>query len=152
MTNFSTMPIGAPLDAAAVLKRFHIRADKSLGQNFLQDVSALENIVLAAEIQEDDCVLEIGPGLGSLTRYLAVSAKEVTAIELDPDMLPPLRAVLTPYQNVRVVHGDILKTAVSELIHKPIIWWLPTSLITSPPQSFGTCLKATPRCARAALC
>jgi 16S rRNA (adenine1518-N6/adenine1519-N6)-dimethyltransferase len=119
MTNFSAMPIGAPLDAAAVLKRFHIRADKSLGQNFLQDVSALENIVLAAEIQEDDCVLEIGPGLGSLTRYLAVSAKEVTAIELDPDMLPPLRAVLTPYQNVRVVHGDILKTAVSELIHKP---------------------------------
>ncbi len=116
MKNFSAIP---PLDAAAVLKRFHIRADKSLGQNFLQDVSALENIVLAAEIQEDDCVLEIGPGLGSLTRYLAVSAKEVTAIELDPDMLPPLRAVLTPHQNVRVVHGDILKTAISEIIHKP---------------------------------
>jgi 16S rRNA (adenine1518-N6/adenine1519-N6)-dimethyltransferase len=115
MTNFSAIPA---LDIAAVLKRFHIRADKSLGQNFLQDVSALENIVLAAEIQEDDCVLEIGPGLGSLTRYLAISAKEVTAIELDPDMLPPLRAVLTPYQNVRVVHGDILKTAVSELVHE----------------------------------
>jgi 16S rRNA (adenine1518-N6/adenine1519-N6)-dimethyltransferase len=115
MKNFSAI---IPLDTAATLKRFHIRADKSLGQNFLQDVSALENIVLAAEIQEDDCVLEIGPGLGSLTRYLAVSAKEVTAIELDPDMLAPLRAVLTPYQNVRVVHGDILKTAVSEIIHK----------------------------------
>ena len=115
MKNFSAIP---PLDAAAVLKRFHIRADKSLGQNFLQDVSALENIALAAEIQEDDCVLEIGPGLGSLTRYLAVSAKEVTAIELDPDMLAPLRAVLTPHQNVRVVHGDILKTAVSEIVHK----------------------------------
>jgi 16S rRNA (adenine1518-N6/adenine1519-N6)-dimethyltransferase len=116
MKNFSDIPA---LDASAVLKRFHIRADKSLGQNFLQDISALENIVLAAEIQEDDCVLEIGPGLGSLTRYLAVSAKEVTAIELDPDMLPPLRSVLTPYQNIRVVHGDILKTAVSELIHEP---------------------------------
>ena len=116
MTNFSAIP---PLDAAAVLKRFHIRADKSLGQNFLQDTTALENIILAAEIQEDDCILEIGPGLGSLTRYLALSAKEVTAIELDPDMLAPLRAVLTPYQNVRVVHGDILKTAVSEIIHKP---------------------------------
>ena len=114
MTNFSAIP---PLDAAAVLKRFHLRADKSLGQNFLQDATALENIALAAEIQEDDCVLEIGPGLGSLTRYLAVSAKEVTAVELDPDMIPPLRAVLTPYPNVRVVHGDILKTAVSELIH-----------------------------------
>jgi 16S rRNA (adenine1518-N6/adenine1519-N6)-dimethyltransferase len=116
MKNFSSIPA---LDAAAVLKRFNIRADKSLGQNFLQDVSALENIALAAEIQEDDCVLEIGPGLGSLTRYLAVSAKEVTAIELDPDMLPPLRAVLKPHQNVRVIHGDILKTAVSEIIHKP---------------------------------
>jgi 16S rRNA (adenine1518-N6/adenine1519-N6)-dimethyltransferase len=113
MKNFSAIP---PLDAAAVLKRFNIRADKSLGQNFLQDISALENIALAAEIQEDDCVLEIGPGLGSLTRYLAVSAKEVIAVELDPDMLPPLRAVLKPHQNVRVVHGDILKTTVSEII------------------------------------
>ena len=116
MTNFSTIPL---LDAAAVLKRFHIRADKSLGQNFLQDTSALEKIALAAEIHEDDCVLEIGPGLGSLTRYLAVSAKEVIAIELDPDMLPPLQAVLKPYQNVRVVHGDILKTSISEIINKP---------------------------------
>ncbi len=115
MKNFSAIP---PLDAAAVLKRFNIRADKSLGQNFLQDVSALENIALAAEIQEDDCVLEIGPGLGSLTRYLADSAKEVIAVELDPDMLPPLRAVLKPHQNVRVVHGDILKTTVSDIIHK----------------------------------
>ena len=103
------LPIPA-LDATAVLKRFHLRADKSLGQNFLQDLSTLEKIALAAEIQEDDCVLEIGPGLGSLTRYLAVSAKQVTAIELDPDLLAPLQAVLTPYQNVRVVHGDILKT------------------------------------------
>jgi 16S rRNA (adenine1518-N6/adenine1519-N6)-dimethyltransferase len=116
MKDFATIP---PLDATAVLKRFHIRADKSLGQNFLQDASALENIVRAAEIREDDCVLEIGPGLGSLTRYLAVSAKEVIAVELDPDMLPPLRAVLTPYQNVRVIHDDILKSSVSELIHEP---------------------------------
>jgi len=115
MKNFSAIP---PLDAAAVLKRFNIRADKSLGQNFLQDTSALENIALAAEIQEDDCVLEIGPGLGSLTRYLADSAKEVIAVELDPEMLPPLQAVLKPHQNVRVVHGDILKTTVSDIIHK----------------------------------
>jgi 16S rRNA (adenine1518-N6/adenine1519-N6)-dimethyltransferase len=116
MKKFSIIPA---LDAAAVLKRFHIRADKSLGQNFLQDTSALENIALAADIQEEDCILEIGPGLGSLTRYLAVSAKEVIAVELDPDMLAPLQAVLTPYQNVRVVHGDILKTTVSEIINKP---------------------------------
>ena len=116
MSQFSSIPT---LDAIAVLKRFHIRADKSLGQNFLQDSSALEKIALAAEIQADDCVLEIGPGLGSLTRYLAVSAKEVTAIELDRDMLAPLKAVLTPYQNVRVIYGDILKTSVSEVINTP---------------------------------
>lgn len=107
------------LDAAAVLKRFHLHADKSLGQNFLQDSSALEKIALAAEIQADDCVLEIGPGLGSLTRYLAVSAKQVTAVELDPDMLSPLKAVLTPYQNVRVLQGDILKLSISEIIDQP---------------------------------
>lgn len=116
MSQYSSIPT---LDAAAILKRFHIRADKSLGQNFLQDESALEKIADTAEILADDCVLEIGPGLGSLTRYLAVSAKEVAAVELDPDMLPPLRAVLTPYQNVRVIHGDILKTPVSEIIKEP---------------------------------
>ncbi len=114
--NYASIP---PLNAAAVLKRAGLRADKNLGQNFLQDASVLEKIVDAAEILRDDCVLEIGPGLGSLTRYLAVSAKEVTAVELDPDLLPPLQAVLSPYQNVRVVHGDILKLSISELIDQP---------------------------------
>jgi 16S rRNA (adenine1518-N6/adenine1519-N6)-dimethyltransferase len=65
-----------PLNAAAVLKRFGLRADKRLGQNFLQDESALERIAAAAEILKDDCVLEIGPGLGSLTRHLAVAARK----------------------------------------------------------------------------
>lgn len=105
-----------PLNAAAVLKRSGLRAEKRLGQNFLQDSSALEKIAKAAEILADDCVLEIGAGLGSLTRYLAVSAREVTAVELDADLLAPLQAILSPYQNVRVVHGDILKLSISELI------------------------------------
>lgn len=108
-----------PLNASAVLKRYGLRADKALGQNFLQDESALIKIVNAAEILEDDCVLEIGPGLGSLTRYLAISARKVTAVELDPDLLAPLQAVLQPYQNVRVVHGDILEQNISELIDQP---------------------------------
>lgn len=116
MTNFSSIP---PLDATAVLKRFHLRADKALGQNFLQDSSILEQIALTAEIQPEDCVLEIGPGLGSLTRYLAVSAKQVTAVELDRDLLAPLKEVLTPYQNVRVIHGDILELNISEIIDQP---------------------------------
>ncbi|MBI3161077.1 MAG: ribosomal RNA small subunit methyltransferase A [Chloroflexi bacterium] len=108
-----------PLDAAVLLKKFGLRADKKLGQNFLQDSSALESIVRAAGILEDDCVLEIGPGLGSLTRHLAVSAKEVTAVELDPDLIGPLQAVLAPYPNVRVVHGDILKLPISEIVRHP---------------------------------
>ena len=105
-----------PLNAAAVLKRHGLRADKSLGQNFLQDPFALAAIASAAEIKATDTVLEIGPGLGSLTRYLAVSAKEVVAVELDRDMLIPLKAVLAPYPNVRVIHGDILKLRPQELV------------------------------------
>jgi 16S rRNA (adenine1518-N6/adenine1519-N6)-dimethyltransferase len=112
-------PAIQPLNAAAVLKRHGLRADKSLGQNFLQDESALEKIAAAAEILEDDCVLEIGPGLGSLTRYLAVAARHVTAVELDRDLLIPLQAVLAPHHNVRVVHGDILEQNIAELVDRP---------------------------------
>jgi 16S rRNA (adenine1518-N6/adenine1519-N6)-dimethyltransferase len=111
--NYHTIP---PLNAAAVLKRYGLRADKRLGQNFLQDSFALEKIANAAEILPDDCVLEIGPGLGSLTRYLAVSARQVAAVELDPDLLAPLKAVLTPYANVRIIHGDILDLSISDLV------------------------------------
>ncbi len=108
-----------PLDAAAVLKRYGLRPDKKLGQNFLQDSSALEKIVNSAEIRSDDCVLEIGPGLGSLTRYLADSARSVTAVELDPDLIPPLKAILTPHPNVRIIHGDILELSISNLVEQP---------------------------------
>ena len=105
-----------PLNAEALLKRYHLRAHKGLGQNFLQDPQALEDIVSAAEIQQTDTVLEIGPGLGSLTRYLAVSAREVVAVELDENLILPLKDVLTPYQNVRLIQGDILKLSPKDLI------------------------------------
>ena len=104
-----------PLNAAALLKRYDLRAHKGLGQNFLQDPLALEKIVSAAEIRPSDTVLEIGPGLGSLTRYLAVSAKEVIAVELDENLLPALKAVLSPYENIRLIHGDILKLSPKDL-------------------------------------
>jgi len=105
-----------PLNASALLKRHGLRADKRLGQNFLQDPFALEAIANAAEINSTDTVLEIGPGLGSLTRYLAASAKEVVAVELDLDLLAPLKAVLAPYQNVRMIHGNILDLSPQEII------------------------------------
>ena len=104
------------LDAEALLRRYHLRAHKGLGQNFLQDPMALEAIVAAAGIQGTDTVLEIGPGLGSLTRYLAVSAREVIAVELDEKLIPPLKTVLSASQNVQVIQGDILKLSPQDLI------------------------------------
>lgn len=108
-----------PLNASALLKQYGLRPDKKLGQNFLQDPFALEAIAAAAQIQPTDTVLEIGPGLGSLTRYLAVSAREVIAVELDPDLIPPLQAVTQPYDNVRIIHGDILKLSPHDLVQEP---------------------------------
>jgi 16S rRNA (adenine1518-N6/adenine1519-N6)-dimethyltransferase len=104
-----------PLNAAAILKRYDLHAHKGLGQNFLQDPLVLETIVSAAKIQPADTVLEIGPGLGSLTRYIAVSAKEVVAVELDENLFRPLKAVLSSYQNIRLIHGDILKLSPKDL-------------------------------------
>jgi 16S rRNA (adenine1518-N6/adenine1519-N6)-dimethyltransferase len=105
-----------PLDIFALLRQYRLRPDKSLGQNFLQDPGALEKIVESAEIRPEDALLEIGPGLGSLTRYLAASARAVTAVELDHRLVPVLQAVLAPYPNTRVVEGDILKFSPSQLV------------------------------------
>lgn len=98
-----------PLNAPALLRAFDLRPRKSLGQNFLVDSTALEKIAASANIQPDSDVLEVGPGLGSLTRYLAASARSVVAVELDSHLLPALTEVLKPWSNVRIVNGDILE-------------------------------------------
>jgi 16S rRNA (adenine1518-N6/adenine1519-N6)-dimethyltransferase len=107
----------SPLNIPALLRKHHLRAEKSLGQNFLQDESALEKIVAVAEVGSQDVVLEIGPGLGSLTRHLAACARAVTTIELDRKLIPLLQDVLAPYPNVRLIQGDILDFAPSDLIN-----------------------------------
>jgi 16S rRNA (adenine1518-N6/adenine1519-N6)-dimethyltransferase len=107
-----------PLNASYLLKKYGLKPHKGLGQNFLQDPIALEKIVAAAEIRSSDTVLEIGPGLGSLTRYLAASAGRVVAVELDQHLLPPLKAVLSPYSNVHLIHGDILELSPAELVRQ----------------------------------
>lgn len=107
-----------PINIPFLLKKYGLRPHKGLGQNFLQDPIALDKIVAAADIQPTDTVLEIGPGLGSLTRYLAASAKAVVAVELDQHLLPPLKAVLAPYDNVRLIRGDILELSPSDLIQE----------------------------------
>jgi 16S rRNA (adenine1518-N6/adenine1519-N6)-dimethyltransferase len=107
-----------PLNIAELLKQYGLRADKRLGQNFLQDPHALQKIVEAAEIHPTDTILEIGPGLGSLTRYLAAAAKKVVAVELDDKLFRPLEAVIAPYGNIQLVHGDILGVAPKEIIEQ----------------------------------
>ncbi|MBE3037670.1 MAG: ribosomal RNA small subunit methyltransferase A [Chloroflexi bacterium] len=108
-----------PLNIPALLRRYDLRPSKGLGQNFLQDNHALQEIVSMADLGPADVVMEIGPGLGSLTRYLALSARSVTAVELDRKLFPALESVLAPYNNVRLVQGDILKLNPAELMETP---------------------------------
>lgn len=107
------------LDVPGLLRKYGLRPDKSLGQNFLIDPLALAKVADAADIQSGDSVLEIGPGLGSLTRLLAEAAREVIAVELDRDLLAPLGEVLSPCPNVRVVQGDILELDPASLMPEP---------------------------------
>jgi 16S rRNA (adenine1518-N6/adenine1519-N6)-dimethyltransferase len=104
------------LDVPGLLHRYGLRPDKRLGQNFLIDGAALKRVVETAEVGPQDAVLEIGAGLGSLTRYLAIQARQVVAVELDADLLPPLRQVLAPYSNVSLVEGNILELDPSRLM------------------------------------
>lgn len=104
-----------PLHVPDLLRHYGIRPRKSLGQNFLADHNALLKIVRDAEIGPDDEVLEIGAGLGSLTRLLAVNARSVTAIEIDRELFPVLEAVTEPFENVRLVEGDVLKIPMETL-------------------------------------
>jgi len=108
-----------PLDIPALLRRYNLRPDKGLGQNFLVDMTALQRVVEIAGIETSDAVLEIGPGLGNLTRLLAVQARQVMAVEVDPNLIPPLREVLTPFANVQVVQSDILALDPAQLMKEP---------------------------------
>lgn len=113
-----TIPNLPAFNAAEVMRNNRLHPDKSLGQNFLQSDSALRKIVETAMIAATDTVLEIGPGLGSLTRYLAELAKQVFTVELDGKLIPILNSTLKEYKNVRVVQNDILKLVISDLIRE----------------------------------
>ena len=98
----------SPIDVPGLLRQFGIHPDKRLGQNFLISRAALEQVIQAAEILPGELVLEVGAGLGCLTRYLATLAGQVVAVEIDADLIPPLEQVLSGYPGVRVIVGDIL--------------------------------------------
>ncbi len=108
--------IASPKRTRQLIRKHNFRLSKSLGQNFLIDENILQNIVTASGISGDDYVIEIGPGLGSLTEFVASSAKEVLAIEIDKNLLPILEESLSTFDNVKVIHGDILKVDIHKII------------------------------------
>ena len=104
------------MEIASILKQYQLRPRKSLGQNFLTDEHALAQIVANAGVTRDDLILEIGPGLGSLTRHLAEAARHVIAVEIDQTLIPPLQTVIAAYPNISIVHGDILQIDPAKLV------------------------------------
>ena len=108
--------IASPAVTRHILKAFGLRASKRLGQNFLVDGSVVKDIVAAAEIEEGDRVLEIGPGIGTLTQGLLEAGAHVTAVELDKKLPAVLAETLAAYDHLRIVPGDILKTDIRALM------------------------------------
>lgn len=110
--------LGNPKNTIAVLQKYNFHFAKKFGQNFLIDTHVLDKIVRAAEITKDDYVLEIGPGIGTLTQYLCESAKKVFAVEIDDNLIPILQDTLSAYDNVTVIHNDVLQVDINELVEK----------------------------------
>ena len=107
--------LGNPQNTIAVLQKYKFNFQKKFGQNFLIDEHVLDKIIRAAEITKDDYVLEIGPGIGTMTQYLACAAREVTAVEIDRALIPILEDTLKEYDNVSIINEDILKVDIAAL-------------------------------------
>lgn len=110
--------LGIPRNTIELLQKYHFNFQKKFGQNFLVDTNVLNRIIAAAEITKEDCVLEIGPGLGTMTQYLAESAREVVAVEIDRNLIPILEDTLSGYDNVTVINGDILKLDIQKIVEE----------------------------------
>ena len=110
--------LGHPSETIGILQKYDFVFRKQFGQNFLIDTHVLDKIVDAAAITKDDFVIEIGPGIGTLTQYLAYHAREVVAVEIDHDLIPILSDTLSAYDNVHVLNEDILKVDIRGMIEK----------------------------------
>lgn len=110
--------LGNPKKTIEIIQKYEFDFQKRFGQNFLIDTHVLEKIVRAADISKEDFVLEIGPGIGTMTQYLAEAAKRVTAVEIDDNLIPILEETLKDYDNVSVIHGDILKLDLNRLVQE----------------------------------
>ena len=107
--------LGNPQNTIEVLQKYHFNFQKKFGQNFLIDTHVLDKIISAAGITKDDFVLEIGPGIWTMTQYLACAAREVVAVEIDKNLIPILEDTLQDYENVSVINDDILKVDIAAL-------------------------------------
>ena len=107
--------LGKPKRTIEVLQKYDFVFQKKFGQNFLIDTHVLDKIISAAEITKEDFVLEIGPGIGTMTQYLACAAREVVAVEIDKALIPILEDTLQDYSNVTVLNEDILKVDIKKL-------------------------------------
>lgn len=107
--------LGIPQNTIAVLQKYNFSFQKKFGQNFLIDTHVLEKIMDSAEITKEDCVLEIGPGIGTMTQYLAERAGHVVVVEIDKNLIPILEDTLSEYDNVTIINNDILKVDVNRI-------------------------------------
>ena len=107
--------LGIPQNTIEVLQKYHFNFQKKFGQNFLIDTHVLEKIIAAADVTKDDFVLEIGPGIGTMTQYLCEHARAVAAVEIDKNLIPILGDTLGAYDNVEIINQDILKVDIRKL-------------------------------------
>ncbi len=110
--------LGIPQNTIAVLQKYNFNFQKKFGQNFLIDTNVLNKIIAAAQITKEDCVLEIGPGIGTMTQYLAESAGAVVAVEIDRALIPVLQDTLSEYDNVTVINDDILRLDINRIVQE----------------------------------
>ena len=110
--------LGIPRNTIEILQKYNFNFQKKYGQNFLIDTNVLNRIISAAEITKEDCVLEIGPGIGTMTQYLAEHAGEVVAVEIDQNLIPILEETLSAYDNVTVINEDIMKVDIGEIAER----------------------------------
>jgi len=107
--------LGNPQNTIELIKKYDFRFQKKYGQNFLIDTHVLDKIISAAGVTKEDMVLEIGPGIGTMTQYLAEAAREVVAVEIDDKLIPIMEETLSEYDNVTIINEDILKLDIAKL-------------------------------------
>ncbi len=110
--------LGNTKNTAEIIQKYRFNFQKKFGQNFLIDSNILDKIIGSAEITRQDCVLEIGPGIGTMTQYLAEEAREVIAVEIDKNLIPILEDTLSAYDNVSIINEDILKVDINQIVQE----------------------------------